>query len=276
MYYVSEYGGNYESFLLDMLMILEMWMVPSFKETPSTDLRSFVSVLPRLTDRKSYHVLSVPNHPLRLRVQGADANASLCGSWSLVWDRSDLSTLLVLRYWDWDFLRCEYVLFFSRKKSSGYCLHINQRAGGDKSRVLAPEADLSAELSSGNHQSKERGAQGASFLDGSAALHQLLTTAAEVLPKLQKLTPRVRAVQGGLAQVLKEAKAIRLEGSQAGEVEWLNIAHRETIFIQSFCIHFGSWGLPGSPRSPRGWASQGWKEAAALLKWEWQTAVCWC
>lgn len=116
MYYVSEYGGNYESFLLDMLMILEMWMVPSFKETPSTDLRSFVSVLPRLTDRKSYHVLSVPNHPLRLRVQGADANASLCGSWSLVWDRSDLSTLLVLRYWDWDFLRCEYVLFFFPEK----------------------------------------------------------------------------------------------------------------------------------------------------------------
>ena len=184
-------------------------------------------------------------------------------------------------FWFWGieieiFCDVSMYCFFSRKKSSGYCLHINQRAGGDKSRVLAPEADLSAELSSGNHQSKERGAQGASFLDGSAALHQLLTTAAEVLPKLQKLTPRVRAVQGGLAQVLKEAKAIRLEGSQAGEVEWLNIAHRETIFIQSFCIHFGSWGLPGSPRSPRGWASQGWKEAAALLKWEWQTAVCWC
>ena len=29
----------------------------------------------------------------------------------------------------------------------------------------------------------------------------------QVLTRLQKLTPRVRAVQGGLAQVLKEAKA---------------------------------------------------------------------
>ena len=29
----------------------------------------------------------------------------------------------------------------------------------------------------------------------------------QVLTRLQKLTPRVRAVQGGLAQVMKEAKA---------------------------------------------------------------------